>query len=56
MPAKKASLPDAERAKRIRELAREAETENDPASFQRAFERVVRAPLKPEAKVGSPKK
>jgi|SRR5271166_872070 len=41
MPEKKTLLPDNERAKRIRELAREAETDNDPASFERAFERVA---------------
>jgi hypothetical protein len=41
MPAKKAKLTDAERAKRIRETAREVGTDNDPASFERAFEKVV---------------
>jgi hypothetical protein len=35
---------DAERAKRIREAAREHETSNDPASFERAFAVVARAP------------
>ena len=39
MPAKKAKLTDAERAKRIREIG----TDNDPASFERAFGKVVRA-------------
>ena len=43
MPAKKASPTDAERAKRIREAAREAETSNDPADFERAFAVVARA-------------
>jgi hypothetical protein len=43
MPAKKMILTDAERAKRMRALAREAETDNDPASFERAFDKVVRA-------------
>lgn len=50
MPAKKTSLTDAERAKRIRETAREIGTDNDPASFDRAFKKVVRAapaPAKP---------
>jgi hypothetical protein len=42
MPAKQTKLTDAERAKRMRALAREAETDNDPASFDRAFDRVVR--------------
>jgi hypothetical protein len=41
MPAKKTILTDAERAKRIREAAREHGTDNDPASFERAFEKVV---------------
>jgi hypothetical protein len=51
MPAKKAKLTDAERAKRIREAAREHETDNDPKSFERAFERVVKpAHPRPEEK------
>jgi hypothetical protein len=41
MPAKKHQITDAERAKRIKELAREAETSNDPADFERAFGKVV---------------
>ena len=41
MPPKKRTLTDAERAKRIREIAREVGTDNDPASFERAFEKVV---------------
>ena len=44
MPTKKASLTDAERAKRIRETAREVGTDNDPASFERAFAAVVKPP------------
>jgi hypothetical protein len=44
MPAKKTSLNDAERAKRIREAAREHETDNDPGSFERAFARVAKQP------------
>ena len=44
MPVKKTTLTDSERAKRIREAAREAGTDNDPASFDRAFEKVVRPP------------
>ena len=42
MPRKKTTLTDAERAKRIRETAREIGTDNDPASFDRAFKKVVR--------------
>ncbi len=50
MPAKKTTLTDAERAKRMRALGREAEVDNDPASFGRAFARSVRPPKvqKPE--------
>jgi hypothetical protein len=55
MPAKKATLTDAERAKRIRETAREAGTDNDPASFERAFEKVVQ-PEKQAAKTAAAKK
>jgi len=42
MPTKKTTLTDAERAKRIREAARELGTDNDPKSFERAFSRVVK--------------
>jgi hypothetical protein len=42
MPAKKTILSDAERAKRIRETAREIGTDNDPESLERAFKKVVR--------------
>ena len=41
MPAKKTKLSD---AKRIRALGREAEVDNDPASFDRAFDKIVRPP------------
>jgi hypothetical protein len=41
MPAKKTILNDAERAKRIREIAREIGTDNDPKSLERAFKNVV---------------
>jgi hypothetical protein len=44
MPKKKTTISDAERAKRIREAAREHETDNDPASFERVFAAVARAP------------
>jgi hypothetical protein len=40
---RKSSLSDAERAKRIREAAREHETDNDPASFERAFDKVAKS-------------
>ena len=46
MPAKKTTLTDAERAKRIRETAREVGTDNDPASFDRAFDKVAGAPTR----------
>jgi len=46
MPAKKTTLTDTERAKRIRETAREAGTDNDPASFDRAFEKVIQSTKK----------
>jgi len=48
MPAKKETLTDAERAKRIREAAREHETSNDTASFERAFAAVARGVQKPK--------
>jgi hypothetical protein len=52
MPAKQTRLSDAERAKRMRALGREAEVDNDPASFDRAFDKVVRpaqSPTKPDS-------
>jgi hypothetical protein len=55
MPAKKTILTDAERAKRMRDLAREAGTDNDPASFDRAFDRVVRPPQAAKAEAGERK-
>jgi hypothetical protein len=51
MPTKKIALTDAERAKRIREAAREHGTDNDPAAFERAFaalERGAQKSKKPE--------
>jgi hypothetical protein len=53
VPAKKTQITDAERAKRIRETAREIGTDNDPKSFDRAFEKIARAKLKTEAKAAS---
>jgi len=41
MPAKKTKLTDVERAKRVRETAREIGTDNDPESLERAFKKVV---------------
>jgi hypothetical protein len=51
MPAKKTTITDAERAKRIRETARELGTDNDPESLERAFDKVVR----PKGSVHKPK-
>lgn len=49
MPEKKSQvLSDDERAKRIRETAREHGTDNDPASFERAFAAVARGSRKPK--------
>ena len=42
MPAKKTAITDAERAKRMRELARKTEASNDPADLERALEKVVK--------------
>jgi len=42
VPAKKSQISDAERAKRIREAARELETSNDPDDFDMAFDRVAK--------------
>ena len=49
-PKRKVSKADAERAKRIREAARESATDNDPASFERAFAAVARASKPKDAK------
>jgi hypothetical protein len=43
MPRKKMILTDEERAKRIRETAREIGADNDPKALERAFNSVVRA-------------
>jgi hypothetical protein len=42
MPRKKTILTDEERAKRIRETARELGTDNDPKALDRAFKKVIR--------------
>ncbi len=41
MPRKTHTLTDEERAKRIRETAREIGTSNDPEDFERAFGKIV---------------
>ncbi len=48
MSTKQSKLTDAARAKRIREAAREHETDSDPASFERAFAAVARGVHKPK--------
>jgi hypothetical protein len=47
MPAKKHTITDAERAKRIREAAREIETDQSPQAFDRAFKKIVTAKRTP---------
>lgn len=49
VPAKKLSVTDVDRAKRIRDAARDHETSNDPASFERAFAAVARGAVKAKA-------
>ena len=41
MPAKKAPIADAERARRIRETARDIGRDNDPASLDQAVKKIV---------------
>jgi len=48
MPAKKEHITDEERAKRLRELAREIGTSNSPEDFERAFKKVVPKPPSPK--------
>jgi hypothetical protein len=48
MPAKKSNRTDEDRAKRIRDAARELGTDNDPKSFERAFAAVARGSQKPK--------
>jgi hypothetical protein len=43
MPAKKQSLTDAERAKRLRETAREVEADATGEEFDRAFKKIIPA-------------
>jgi hypothetical protein len=42
-PAKQAERSDAERARRIRETAREIDASNDPKEFGRAFENLAKS-------------
>ena len=55
MPAKKTKLTDTERAKRMRALACEVGTDNDPASFDHAFDRVIRPAQAAKAEGGERK-
>jgi hypothetical protein len=48
MPAKQTTLTDEERARRIRETAREIGAEESAEAFEQAFRRVV--PTKPSIK------
>jgi hypothetical protein len=48
MPAKKTVLTDADRAKRIRETAREIGTDNSPEAFDKAFKKVVKPSVPPK--------
>jgi hypothetical protein len=57
MPKKKTiTLTDAERSKRIREMAREMGTSNDKDDFERAFAAVAKGSQKPKSESGSNKK
>ncbi len=49
MPRKTHTLTDEERAKRIRETAKEIGTSNDPKDFELAFRRVVQEAPPPES-------
>ena len=53
MPAKKNQLTDAERAKRIRETAREIEADPSPEALDRAFKKII--PTKPREVAKSPR-
>ncbi len=48
MPAKKTALTEEERAKRIREAARELGTDNSAKSFDKAFKSVVTTKKNPK--------
>ena len=49
MPAKKTVLTDEERAKRIRETAREIGTDDDPKTLDRAVKKVIASKPQPFA-------
>ena len=49
MPAKKQHITEEERAKRLRELAREIGTSNSPEDFERAFKKVVPSGVSPKS-------
>lgn len=55
MPAKKHQITDDERAKRIREAARELETSENPRDFERAFHKIVQPAKRSERKEPSKK-
>jgi hypothetical protein len=56
VPSKKDKpVTDEDRSKRIREAARDHETSNDPASFERAFAAVARGAQKPKKRVSEKK-
>ncbi len=44
MPRKKTVLTDEERAKRIRETAREVEASNDPKALDKALKKIIAKP------------
>jgi hypothetical protein len=44
MPAKKTILTEEERAARLREIAKERETSDDPKDFESAFKKVTEPP------------
>ncbi len=45
MPTKKETITDEERAKRIRETAKELETSNDSVAFESALKKIAAAPV-----------
>jgi len=55
MPRKSTQMSDAERAKRIRDAARQAGTSNDPAEFDAALDKIIRA-ASPSNKTDKPLK
>jgi hypothetical protein len=55
MAEKKSHPTESARAKRIREAAREHETDNNPASFERAFAAVAKGVRKLDREDGAPK-